>query len=538
MDRDERNARIEDAVSKSISAANRYPFLFVGSGLSRRYLGTSDWVSLLHGVCSQTIGEEEFLVLRSRASTSFRRGEIPSELPYLAEVMEDGVNDSVLRLPEFSELRSRYSKEIESGVSAMKILVSDTLRGMSATPCPEIAELAAAGHDKVSGVITTNYDKLCEELFPGFDRYIGEEGLIFRDPTFAQEIYEIHGSIDDPASIVLTSADYRSFEDKEQYLAAKILTVFMEYPVIFLGYSIADENVKSILGEVARCVGPEHLDELKDRIVFVDYGNGGDHPVSTHSMEFHGRTLTMTRITTNDFMPIYKAVAKSSKLYDARFIREMRGSIYRLAAAVDPKSEVVTAGVDAVLDHFEPGQKVIIGLGLPDRIWGVPITVDEVYEDVVMDDQLISPELFVDFYLDKTLKASVVPFQKYVSAYAGKLYGTVLKKFNEQTSVDAFRNPTTRALLEGQRRRFSGSLSVGGLISRLGPENAYKHLFVLEDDEIDAHELGEYLKSFLKPIEGDKDAVRDFLKSPEYRRAVRIYDFIRYRYGKSPDIHQ
>ena len=37
-------------------------------------------------------------------------------------------------------------------------------------------------------------------------------------------------------------ADYQKFHDKGKYLAAKLMTIFMEYPIIFVWYSINNQD--------------------------------------------------------------------------------------------------------------------------------------------------------------------------------------------------------------------------------------------------------------------------------------------------------
>jgi hypothetical protein len=134
-------------------------------------------------------------------------------------------------------------------------------------------EIEALKNVVIEGIITTNWDTLLEQVFPDqFQKYIGQKELLFSTTQEVGEIYKIHGCCTDPDSLVLTDSDYRNFHKNNPYLAAKLLTIFIEHPVIFIGYSMSDENIQEILTSIT-CLSREHLDKLQDRLIFLQRKN-------------------------------------------------------------------------------------------------------------------------------------------------------------------------------------------------------------------------------------------------------------------------
>lgn len=98
-------------------------------------------------------------------------------------------------------------------------------------------------------VVTTNYDKLAEKLTGESECQSLAPGLpIPRSPANVK-IYHVHGSIDSPDNMVITSEDYFKFINGDSYFSRKLSTVLHENTVVILGYSLGDTNLKAIISD-------------------------------------------------------------------------------------------------------------------------------------------------------------------------------------------------------------------------------------------------------------------------------------------------
>lgn len=98
-------------------------------------------------------------------------------------------------------------------------------------------------------IITTNYDKLAEELAGKDDCHSISPGLPIPRSLERVKIYHVHGSTDSPANMVITSDDYFNFINSESYFSRKLSTVLHENTVVILGYSLSDTNLKAIISD-------------------------------------------------------------------------------------------------------------------------------------------------------------------------------------------------------------------------------------------------------------------------------------------------
>lgn len=98
-------------------------------------------------------------------------------------------------------------------------------------------------------VVTTNYDKLFQQLAATFSPQTVTPGLPIPRSSAKVQVYHVHGSVDSPQNMVVTSDDYFRFLNSESYFSKKLSTILHENTVVILGYSLGDTNLKSILSD-------------------------------------------------------------------------------------------------------------------------------------------------------------------------------------------------------------------------------------------------------------------------------------------------
>lgn len=510
---------------KKIQETNHHPFLFVGAGFSMRYIKTERWEDLLRYFCVEFSGND---FLYDSYASQITEQNYYGKQPQIASLLEKDYSQAVLTQERFSSFREKYKSQIHSGVSPLKLAISEHLYHKHFDEVSEeIKELKKAARRNISGIITTNYDCLLENIFKDYTVYTGQDELIFSDIYEVGEIYKIHGSITKPESLILTSEDYKIFEEKQSYLIAKILTIFLEYPIIFLGYSLQDRNIQNILKTIAHCLTPEKLNILKNRFIFVEYGEGNE--ISSHTQAFeNGSKIEMTKIKTTDFLPIFQAINSVIAKYNPKVLRELRKDIYSLVLEEDSAPKIVATGFEKI-DEIKEDTQFVLGIGVSNRN-GHLVKAEQIYEDVVLDNQFFNPKLVIEEYLPELLKSNAggLPMYKYLTQYHAPVYGRIQQNIMKYSKIDDYLNDLLKSSKRNYRRELT-EYSIPEIIKKEGEEFAYKKIYFLEESEIDISLLEKYLNNILT------QKLVALKGNSELKRLIRIFDFIKFRsvYNKS-----
>lgn len=113
----------------------------------------------------------------------------------------------------------------------------------------------------IKQIFTTNYDTLIEDAYPKSKRSVvtSNEGCAYTDEGLAT-IYKVHGDIttlNDSSSIIITDSDYKGFFKNKRFnlIWEELKRTFIKKHVVFIGYSLEDDNILEIIKAVRNSIG-------------------------------------------------------------------------------------------------------------------------------------------------------------------------------------------------------------------------------------------------------------------------------------------
>jgi hypothetical protein len=508
---------------------NTLPFLFIGSGFSRRYIGLETWEDLLSKMVTRLGLNMPYNYFISNAN---------NDLPKAASLIGTEFNKLWWVSTDFEESRNEYMNLAKSPYSPIKYEIAKYLGAKEKDISIEYKdEIALLKKVKIDGIITTNWDNLLEYFFPDFEKFIGQDQLIFSELYSIGEIYKIHGCISNAESLILTDEDYHQFNQRYPYLAAKLLTVFVEHPIIFIGYSIEDENIQEILKSVIKCLTKDKIDLLKDRLIFCNWDPSVTETTFSESVLFiSDTTLPIKLITISDYSELYAILADTKKRLPTKVLRQMKGMVYDFVKNTDSKSKVYVSDDLETLEDIH-NVEFVYGLGLKERFAEVGIvgtTTRDLMRDVVLDnDWDINRISRICRLLLPNLQGKYVPYFKYLSK-AGFLdsAGNIPTNNEIQEFDPSFVSTVNNIKLtsfEPTGSYYNKKNEINEkYTSFLELKNGcnYNHTLIfttlLDHNKIELDELKLFLKSNI-------DKLVDAQYGTYYRKLICLYDYLKYK---------
>jgi hypothetical protein len=336
---------VTEDVKNCLESMQCLPILFVGSGISRRYFNAPNWEELLKEMADGCpLIDKEFAYYKQIAQresndnpliqigTMFGRlyhewawGEGKSEFP---EVLftDDNPDEIYIKYKIAEHLNLLLSK---SFVSSADSSLQEEIRLLQ----------------KINphALITTNYDLFLEDLFKGYTPIIGQQ-ILKTDFTRYGEIFKIHGCVSDPQSLIVTKKDYDTYNQKKKYLSAKLLTYFVEHPLLFIGYSAEDPNIKSILSNVDEIISAQN--ELIPNIYILEWKQNIDenrYPLKEKIIHIgHQKSIVVKSITASSFKWVFEAFGSLVNLENVnpKLLRALVARTYKFVRTDIPNKSI------------------------------------------------------------------------------------------------------------------------------------------------------------------------------------------------------
>ncbi|WP_180127323.1 MULTISPECIES: SIR2 family protein [unclassified Acinetobacter] len=512
---------ITESLKGIIKDSPTAPFLFIGSGFSRRYLGLEDWKGLLSK-------------FGAKLPTGFIRyvSESNGDLALAAEKMAEPYSEYWWSLPTSEEIANR--PEWHTHISSpLRHDICEYLNAVILDEKKHQEELNILTSKKtiIDGIITTNWDLLLENIFidDKYKVYIGQSDLLFSNPQKIAEIYKIHGCCSDPKSLVLTKSDYEDFHKKNPYLAAKLLSIFLEHPILFIGYSLHDENIKSILCSIsAMMTNDEHKQKLAKNLIFINRSHGDEDSISnTHFSFEEGKSIPITQIKTNDFGKIYLALQDKERKIPAHILRIFREQFYQIVQGESPEKKLYCpTDIDEII---KAGKEIefVAGFGVAQNSYlgkvGIKrIDLEMVLKDLLFDDLKIDPNDMISCLSSLSYETTYLPIQKYLSQININKHdlGENLTKFSKR-DMKFFKGKVAQSYQKSFKKNKFESIKhiLGTNYADTGKVN-YLCLFIIENpSQANILELRDYLISKFK----------DFKEKTEFKNLLCIYDLLKYK---------
>lgn len=523
------------SILDKIVEKRKMPVLFIGSGISKRYLyGFPDWPELLKNSFKAVNPDPYYYGGYVEQFT--REGLSPFEInTRLATIIERDFNAAFYsRKVKVPIGNTKNPKWVEQGVSPYKMFLVSYFKRLKINNDPALVseiESFRKLKNKISAVITTNYDTFLEtEVFMNdYQVFCHQNELFSADSYNIAEIYKIHGSILDAKSIVITEKDYADFNSSRKLIIAKMLTLFAESPIIFLGYSFTDENIQHIIEDFLSCLTQKELSTINNHFVFVSYKRGERRLLETKRTIFTANKveIPITEITTDNYGAIYEKLNNIIPGIAASRVRETRKIIKQIVDQniSSETAESVIVDIDDLENIDLSAKPLAIAIGYRDSIlnkvgYGI-LEVESIIEDILFDNKGLDANNMCLDRFKSICSTHLIPVFKYV-----KKCTTPIPETNKLNDYIQARNSVDKIISKSQLKAI-GALPTASTIDELHSAMEKQNTFdkkagvlLKSINNFSINEIRQECKQLFHEINSTK------ITSTCFKRCVMYIDFI------------
>lgn len=505
-----------------VSQFETHPVLFVGSGLSRRYLQNApDWNELLINIAVDIWGDDsKFLELSERHNFD------PS---LIAGDFESFFRQEIDTNTKFSDIKRQHQNNIrgKSIVNPFKLYLASIFSKLEYRQgVAEELSLLKNLNKSIKSIVTTNYDGMLEDLF-NFDKLVGNDIMLSRQYG---TIYKMHGCYTDPAKIIFTYNDYTCFKEQNKLIISQLISLFIHSPVIFLGYGADDPNVNSVLETIYYYIGNNQAlrNKVKNNFLLVEYVQGSQNTKITgyDNTLPSGVHLSLHKLETDDYVSVYNAISDSPCAIEAGILRLVDNLMERVF--INSKDKKNAKIINYFFDDINGANPSDLVLGVLNKK-----DVDQVKASVVYKDKIVAatPDDFIINYfdiIDKKERSTIKVIDSLQPKISNKHYFPVFA-FTEIVSTSNLKD--SNRLKDIQEKKLNEYVtkikknlrkhsSLDEILEDINVKDTQKDdciIMNIWNGSINLSQLEEYLRNYKE----DK-------KSTSFRRLITLYDYMRY----------
>ncbi|KAF0375331.1 SIR2 family protein [Pediococcus acidilactici] len=411
---------------KEIIDNNSYPIIFIGSGMSKRYLKDSEsWEELLQLYWERLNSDTSFyskLHDISKKYSTLPRDELEFQAnTEIATIIQKDFDDKFYN----NELKVAGLTSKDAYTQKISPFKFDLSNHFSKQKLREDINVEEYNQFKIllskaKIIVTTNYDQLIETCLQQQTGhmpkvFIGQNGF-FDETDNWSELYKIHGSSSAPNSLVITHKDYENYDKRSILISAKILSTMISSPIVFLGYSLTDRNVRKLLSDFSSQLPQEDTRKSANRILVVEYENKRstlkETIINDRSLDF-----TYTSIQTDNYTQLFTQLNKIDQGATPLEVRKYSSLIKKLVEDSGKKGElesvlVSAENLDKIDDQISQGRRIVVALGDSKYIYKYPDLLSYI-KDYFLNTNNYLPAVALSFAAHDNNKNTKIPFAKY-----------------------------------------------------------------------------------------------------------------------------
>lgn len=321
--------------------------------------------------------------------------------------------------------------------------------------------------------------------------------------------------IEAPENIVITAEDYKNFDDKYNLIQAQVLSTFIYHPIIFLGYSLQDQNIRKLLKIIFSNIQPNSdlADKIRNNFLLINYQKDSENlELSDYdaALDNNGLTVRIKQLTTDKYGEIYDAISNLDLPVSAMDIRKVHDVIRDIHSGGKIKVKIV----DDMSDMHNGDRVIAIG------------TNNTVFVSTKKKKDLIRE--YFELIHQKSGAIQSINGQSINSTEYFPVYGfaTVCSKINEVETLKQIEHDRIDAMFSQMGSPTSSLTSIAAILSDDSIFKTYKVNEILHAVKAKRIAL-EDLKSYLLDIPADQR------NNTDYRKLLCLYDIMEYgSYGE------